>query len=233
MIAHRVEGIAIAPVSDRSKSHLRRLAKFGVPFVLVDRTVPGIDVRRHPRRQRRRRAAARGAPDLARPPPDRLHRRVGRGLDCSRPPAGLRVRAAARPAIALDPALVADGDGRPEWAATRACSGCSQLDDPPTAVFTVNNLVALGAIEAVRAGRARGPRRRGARLLRRHRVRLAPLSLPHRHGATGGGVRDARHTATARSHRGPRATSAGAWSFFRPSSSSASRAARRSGRGDA
>jgi LacI family transcriptional regulator len=25
------------------------------------------------------------------------------------------------------------------------------LDDPPTAVFTVNNLVALGAIEAVRA----------------------------------------------------------------------------------
>src|SRR5438093_1217833 len=43
MIAHRVEGILIAPVSDRSRDHLRRLAKFGVPFVLVDRTVPGID----------------------------------------------------------------------------------------------------------------------------------------------------------------------------------------------
>src|SRR2546426_10256784 len=40
MIAHRVEGILIAPVSDRSRDHLRRLAKFGVPFVLVDRTVP-------------------------------------------------------------------------------------------------------------------------------------------------------------------------------------------------
>src|SRR5262245_29624565 len=32
MIAHRVEGIAIAPVSDRSRLHLRRLARFGVPF---------------------------------------------------------------------------------------------------------------------------------------------------------------------------------------------------------
>src|SRR5580765_5655625 len=43
MIAHRVEGIVIAPVSDRSKSTLRRLAKFGVPFVLIDRTVAGIE----------------------------------------------------------------------------------------------------------------------------------------------------------------------------------------------
>src|SRR3954451_12024867 len=34
MIAHRVEGIVIAPVSDRSRDHLRRLATFGLPFVL-------------------------------------------------------------------------------------------------------------------------------------------------------------------------------------------------------
>ncbi len=43
MIAHRVEGIVIAPVSDRSRDDLRRLSRFGIPFVLVDRTVPGID----------------------------------------------------------------------------------------------------------------------------------------------------------------------------------------------
>src|SRR5690349_6977182 len=43
LIAHRVEGILIAPVSDRSRDHLRRLARFGVPFVLVDRTIPGVD----------------------------------------------------------------------------------------------------------------------------------------------------------------------------------------------
>src|SRR5512132_58274 len=43
MIAHRVEGIAIAPVSDRSRNHLLRLHEFGVEFVLIDRTVPRID----------------------------------------------------------------------------------------------------------------------------------------------------------------------------------------------
>src|SRR5436309_12038575 len=43
LIAHRVEGMVIAPVSDLSATHLRRLAKFGVPFVLIDRTIPGVD----------------------------------------------------------------------------------------------------------------------------------------------------------------------------------------------
>src|SRR5918911_4101807 len=43
LIAHRVEGILIAPVNDRSREHLRRLTRFGVPFVLVDRSVPGVE----------------------------------------------------------------------------------------------------------------------------------------------------------------------------------------------
>src|SRR3954451_10738516 len=43
MIAHRVDGILVAPVSDRSREPLRRLGRFGLPFVLVDRTIPGVD----------------------------------------------------------------------------------------------------------------------------------------------------------------------------------------------
>ena len=43
MIAHRVEGLVIAPVSDRSSGHLRRLGRFGLPFVLIDRTVVGVE----------------------------------------------------------------------------------------------------------------------------------------------------------------------------------------------
>src|SRR2546421_1307790 len=39
MIVHRVEGLVIAPVSDRSSGHLRRLVRFGLPFVLIGRTV--------------------------------------------------------------------------------------------------------------------------------------------------------------------------------------------------
>ena len=43
MVAHRVEGLLIAPVSDRSRANLRRLGPHRVPFVLVDRAIPGIE----------------------------------------------------------------------------------------------------------------------------------------------------------------------------------------------
>src|SRR5919199_236106 len=43
LIVRGVEGILIAPVNDRSREHLRRLTAFGIPFVLIDRTVPGVD----------------------------------------------------------------------------------------------------------------------------------------------------------------------------------------------
>src|SRR5438034_9632157 len=45
LISHRVEGMVIAPVSDRAATPLIRLAEFGVPFLLIDRTVPGVDCR--------------------------------------------------------------------------------------------------------------------------------------------------------------------------------------------
>src|SRR5262249_59988539 len=42
----------------------------------------------------------------------------------------------------------------------------------------------------------------------RHRVRIAPPSLPHRDGAAGGDIRHARHAAPPGAHRAPRAGSA-------------------------
>src|SRR6266511_4334545 len=149
MIAHRVEGILIAPVNDRSRDHLRRLARFGLPFVLVDRTIAGIDAD----------AVLGDSVDGARRLVAHLislgHRRIGmiveseevstardrrRGYDAALHEAG----------IPLEPALVTESTVDPAGGA----AGMRQLlglDDPPTAVFTVNNLVALGAIEAVRA----------------------------------------------------------------------------------
>jgi LacI family transcriptional regulator len=149
MLAHRVEGIAIAPVSDRSRTHLRRLAKFGVPFVLIDRTVAGVDsdviVGDN----------ARGARRLV----DHLislgHRRIGfivesddvstardrrRGYEAALEAAGLP----------LDPALIARVTADPEGG-LEGMRRLLALDERPTAVFTVNNLVAVGAIEGVRA----------------------------------------------------------------------------------
>lgn len=149
MIAHRVEGIVIAPVSDRSLTHLRRLAKFGVPFVLVDRSVPGVesDVVLGDN--------ADGAQRLVEHLIALGHRRIGfivesddvstardrrRGYESALQGAG----------IELDPTLIAYASVDPVGG-VRGMQQLLELPECPTAVFTVNNLVALGAIEAVRA----------------------------------------------------------------------------------
>jgi LacI family transcriptional regulator len=148
MIAHRVEGIVIAPVSDRSRDHLRLLAKFGVPFVLVDRTIPGIDAD----------AVLGDSTGGARQLVEHLlalgHRRIGliiepddvstarerrRGYELALGAAG----------VPLDPALVADATVDPDGGFD-GMRRLLALEERPTAVFTVNSLVALGAIEAVR-----------------------------------------------------------------------------------
>jgi LacI family transcriptional regulator len=149
LIAHRVEGMVIAPVSDRSAMHLRRLAAFGVPFVLIDRTIPGVDCD----------VVLGDSSGGARQLVDHLvslgHRRIGfivesddvstardrrRGYEAALNAAG----------IALDPALVAHAAPDPSGGSA-GMARLLELEERPTAVFTVNNLVALGAIEAVRA----------------------------------------------------------------------------------
>ena len=114
LIAHRVEGMVIAPVSDRSATHLRRLAAFGVPFVLIDRTIPGVNCD----------VVLGDSSGGARQLVDHLvslgHRRIG---------------------------FIVESDDV-STARDRRQGYEAALD---AAVFTVNNLVALGAIEAVRA----------------------------------------------------------------------------------
>jgi LacI family transcriptional regulator, galactose operon repressor len=149
MIAHRVEGILIAPVGDRSRDHLRRLTRFGVPFALVDRTVSGIDA------DTVLGDSAAGARQLV----DHLislgHRRIGMIVESEAVSTARDRRRgyeAALGAAGLDaaPELVAVTTVDPEGG-RRGMHTLLELDRPPTAVFTVNNLVALGAIEAVRA----------------------------------------------------------------------------------
>jgi len=148
MLAHRVEGILIAPVNDRSREHLRRLTAFNVPFVLVDRTVRGVDA------DTVLGDSADGAQRLVEHLLSLGHRRVGmivesddvstardrrRGYETALQAAGLPV----------DPELVVRARVDPEGG-REGMRRLLTLDEPPTAVFTVNNLVAVGAIEAVR-----------------------------------------------------------------------------------
>jgi LacI family transcriptional regulator len=149
LIAHRVEGTVIAPVSDRSKSHLERLARFGVPYVLVDRTVRGVEAD----------AVVGDSEGGARGLVEHLislgHRRIGfivEGDEVSTARDRRRgyERALAAAEIPVDRALVVEAAVDPRGGAD-GMSRLLELDEPPTAVFTVNNLVAVGAIEAVRA----------------------------------------------------------------------------------
>jgi LacI family transcriptional regulator len=148
LIAHRVEGIAIAPVSDRSKPHLSRLARFGVPFVLIDRTVAGIDCD----------AVVGDNAGGARLLVEHLiglgHRRIAmivEGDEVSTAHERRRGHEAALTAagLALEPALVEVQTPDPDGGFL-GMSRLLALEEPPSAVFAVNNLVALGAIEAVR-----------------------------------------------------------------------------------
>src|SRR5262245_16931072 len=147
-LAHRVDGILVAPVGDGSRARLRRIASFGVPFVLVDRTVTGVDAD----------AVLGDSTGGARQLVEHLialgHRRIGMIVesdDVSTAPERLRgyEDALAGAGLDADPALVVRADVDTGGGG----EGMRRLlrpDPRPTAVFTVNNLVALGAIEAVR-----------------------------------------------------------------------------------
>jgi LacI family transcriptional regulator len=149
MIAHRVEGIAIAPVGDGSRAQLRRLERFGVPFVLLDRSVPGVEA-----------DVVLGDSEAgARRLVEHLlalgHRRIGMiveddDVSTARERRAGYEEALAAAGVAADPQLVVRGTVDPAGGAS-GMQQLLQLAERPTAVFTVNNLVALGAIEAVRA----------------------------------------------------------------------------------
>jgi LacI family transcriptional regulator len=149
MIAHRVEGIVIAPVSDRSSAHLQQLARFGVPFVLIDRTVSGVEA------DVVLGDSSGGAQQLVEHLISLGHRRIGMIVETDDVSTARDRRhgyeAALEAAeIKVDPQLVTEATVDPEGG-VEGMRRLLALDEPPTAVFTVNNLVALGAIEAVRS----------------------------------------------------------------------------------
>jgi LacI family transcriptional regulator len=148
LIAHRVEGIVIAPVSDRSTAHLRRLDEFQVPCVLVDRTLPGVE------RDAVVGDSFAGAQRLVEHLIALGHRRIGLIVESNQVSTARDRRrgyeaALAAADVALDPSLVVETAVDPVGGA-EGMRRLLELEQPPTAVFTVNNLVALGAIEAVR-----------------------------------------------------------------------------------
>jgi LacI family transcriptional regulator len=149
----RVDGLIVAPTSTDDGPHLSELPARGVPVVLIDRIVPGIDAD----------AVVVDNDRAARRAVDHLvglgHRRIAlltsvglihtNQMRLAGYLEGLRGAG-----IEPDDTLVRMSEYHREAAVNEMHSALS-LPDPPTAVFTTDNLMSLGAFEgAQRAGRA-------------------------------------------------------------------------------
>src|SRR5262245_19164223 len=156
LVAHRVEGLLIAPASDRSRLGLLPLLKSGFPIVLLDRSLPEIDC------------------DLvvsdsiagARRLVDHLirigHRRIAHFTESDDVSTGRDRLEGYRQA------LEASGISYSEElifrttvdriGGYRATQQMLALDPLPTAIFTVNNMTAVGAMQALRERNLAVPR---------------------------------------------------------------------------
>jgi LacI family transcriptional regulator len=148
MISHRVDGILIAPTGDRSKANLGLLARRKMPFVLIDRTVAGMkcDVVQSD--------GVEGARKLVAHLLSLGHKRIAAIVEHDDVSTARERLAGYKEAFAavkqkLVPDLVirttADRAG-----GYGAMQQILALRPPPTAVFAVNNMTALGAIQALR-----------------------------------------------------------------------------------
>jgi LacI family transcriptional regulator len=155
MLRQRIEGMLIVPVDDASRPHLQSLERHHTPFVLIDRTVSGLecDVVQGD--------SVGGARRLV----DHLislgHRRIamlaeGVSVSTSRDRRRGYQEALAAANIEVDPRLLIE--------TTVDLPGGYQgmhklldLELRPTAVFAINNLTAVGAMKAIRERGMRVP----------------------------------------------------------------------------
>jgi LacI family transcriptional regulator len=148
MIANRVEGLLIAPVGDRSKPNLMPFVRRKFPFVLIDRSVAGLPC------DLVQADSVAGARTLMNHLISVGHRRIGAIVEpdnVSTARERLRGYAEALRAAGLPmaPELIirTTADRMGGYGAMQQFLG---FDARPTAVFAVNNMTALGAMQAVR-----------------------------------------------------------------------------------
>ncbi len=148
LVAHRVEGLLLAPASDRSRVGLLPLLRSGFPIVLLDRSLPEIDcdlvvsdsvagarrLTKHLIRVGHRRIAHFTESDDVSTGRDRLE-----GYRLALEAAGLP--------YSEDLVFRTTVDRIGGYRAAQQMLG---LDPLPTAIFTVNNMTAVGAMQGLR-----------------------------------------------------------------------------------
>lgn len=157
MVARRVEGLLIAPVGDRSRHNLRLLGAYRVPYVLIDRAVPGVE------NDLVQGDSVDGARQLVAHLLALGHRRIAHVSESQEvSTARDRLRgyreALAAAGIQFDPTLVVAGNAATVQAGYEAAQTLLDRNPPPSAIFAVNNLAAVGAIRALRERGLQVPR---------------------------------------------------------------------------
>ena len=148
MLERRVDGLLVVPVSDESRSSLRLLERHGIPYALIDRTVPGIDA------DVVQGDSVGGARALIEHLISLGHTRIAmlaesnsvstsrdrrRGYREALDAAGL----ASTPDLLVETTVDLQGG-------YRGMLVLLDFEPRPTAVFAINNLVAAGAVKAIR-----------------------------------------------------------------------------------
>lgn len=147
MLARRVDGLLLTPVLEESPA-LRAAASQGVPMVFVDRAVPSMDA--PVVRADGRVAIARLVDHLV----DLGHERIAVITGPRRTLTGRERLTAFRTAMRshqldLPRELVRFGNFQTD-SGRRAAGQLLDLDEPPTAVFAIDNLMAMGASQEIR-----------------------------------------------------------------------------------
>ncbi|MFC4778847.1 LacI family DNA-binding transcriptional regulator [Paenibacillus sp. GCM10023252] len=145
----RVDGVIIAPVGDQSAGQLQQLQQHRIPFVLIDRDVPGIET------DTVLGDSKEGARKLTEHLLELGHRRIA-FLNGSLNTSTARQRlegykeALILAGIAYDEELVSE-IGFKESNASEAMDKIAQLGtDRPTGIFAANNTIALAAVRSLR-----------------------------------------------------------------------------------
>ncbi|MFI9777291.1 LacI family DNA-binding transcriptional regulator [Streptomyces sp. NPDC051956] len=154
LLDRRIDGLLVSP-TDGGSPLMLEAARAGTPMVFVDRWIPGVDV---PVVRSDGRAAVR---DLV----AHLHALGHRRLAIIAGPAATTTgserveafrEALAAFGIALPDAYIGQGDFQAD-SGRRATERFLALSEPPEVVFAADNLMALGALDAIRAAGLRVP----------------------------------------------------------------------------
>jgi LacI family transcriptional regulator len=155
MLGHRIDGLLIVPMGDRSKDVLQKVRARGVPFVLIDVKVPGVSADYVVGDNKA------GAFALTEHLIKLGHKRIA--LVSGRPDLSTsREREEGYAAALQHYKIKADTNyHRPtdfsREAGYHAVSSLLALPRPPTALFVASNVLAIGALEAARASGLRVP----------------------------------------------------------------------------